>query len=255
MHASVAFGTEGYQILLRIIARRAAEFFVMEFKIGHCATRLASPAVATQHLLAQTVIRIGIEPHGGERMQSRYGDLYVAALGGTAMFLPGEPGARLGHMLFGWVRSRRLRLFAIYCLSLVVAITGAFALRQLSLRVITHLSFWDGLAAISFLRDDTSDLGTFVQLAKADPGVQERLTQRDSRVLVQVMEGRPSVVHVMIDAGMTRTQARNLPLAEKGVKLVFLRPKDQYSNKGPFDAGARWQPAFIVERVVKGYRG
>jgi hypothetical protein len=65
MHASVAFGTEGYQILLRIIARRAAEFFVMEFKIGHCATRLASPAVATQHLLAQTVILIGIEPHEG----------------------------------------------------------------------------------------------------------------------------------------------------------------------------------------------
>jgi hypothetical protein len=34
----------------------------MEFKIGHCAPRLATPAVATQHLLAQTVIVIGIEP-------------------------------------------------------------------------------------------------------------------------------------------------------------------------------------------------
>jgi hypothetical protein len=63
MHASVAFGTKCYQILLRIIAGLAAEFFVMEFKIGRCATRLASPAVATQHLLAQIVILIGIEPH------------------------------------------------------------------------------------------------------------------------------------------------------------------------------------------------
>lgn len=36
-------------------------------------------------------------------------------------------------------------------------------------------------------------------------------------------------------------------MAEKGVKLVFLRRKDQYSNKGPFDAGVPWQPAFIVE--------
>ena len=62
MHASVAFGTECYQILLRIIAGLAAEFFVMDFKIGHCATRLASPAVATQHLVAQTVVLVGIEP-------------------------------------------------------------------------------------------------------------------------------------------------------------------------------------------------
>ena len=56
MHASVAFGTECYQILLRIIAGLAAEFFVMDFKIGHCATRLASPAIATQHLAAESVV-------------------------------------------------------------------------------------------------------------------------------------------------------------------------------------------------------
>jgi hypothetical protein len=64
---------------------------------------------------------------------------------------------------------------------------------------------------------------------------------------VQITEGKPSVVHVMIDAGMMRARAKSLSLAEKGVKLVFLRRKDQYSDKGPFDAGVRWQPAFIVE--------
>jgi hypothetical protein len=53
---------ECYQILLRIIAGLAAEFFVMDFKIGHGATRLASPAVATQYLVAQTVVPGGIEP-------------------------------------------------------------------------------------------------------------------------------------------------------------------------------------------------
>ena len=62
MHASVAFGTECYQILLRIIAGLAAESFVMDFKIGHCATRLASPAIATQHLAAESVVLVGIEP-------------------------------------------------------------------------------------------------------------------------------------------------------------------------------------------------
>jgi hypothetical protein len=42
------------------------------------------------------------------------------------MFLPGEPGRRLVLRLLGWVRNRRLRLFAIYCMSLVAAIGGAF---------------------------------------------------------------------------------------------------------------------------------
>ena len=86
---------------------------------------------------------------------------------------------------------------------------------------------------ISFLPDERRELGALVQLVKADPGVQDRLTQPDGYVLMQIAEGKPSLVHVMIDAGMMRTQARNLPLAEKGVKLVFLRRKDQYSTKGP----------------------
>jgi len=47
MHDVMANSTECYQILFRIIAGLAAEFFVMDFKIGHCATRLASPAIAT----------------------------------------------------------------------------------------------------------------------------------------------------------------------------------------------------------------
>jgi hypothetical protein len=51
----------------------------------------------------------------------------------------------------------------------------------------------------------------------------------------------------MIDAGMMRARAKSTPLAEKGIKFVFLRRKDQYSTKGSFDAGVRWQPAFIVE--------
>jgi len=187
-----------------------------------------------------------------ERMQSRYGDLYVAATLNVPMFLPGGPGRWLARMLFGWVRNRRLRLFTIYCVSLVAAIGGAFALRQLSLHLITHLNSTGGVAAISFLPDGIRDLGALVQLAKADPAVQDRLNKADGRILVQATEGKPSVVHVMIDAGMMGAQAKNLSLAEKGVKLVFLQRKDQFLDKGPFEAGVRWQPAFIVE--VEGQR-
>ena len=58
----MACRTKCNQILLRIVAGLAAEFFVMDFKIGHCATRLASPAVAMQHLVAQIVVLAGLEP-------------------------------------------------------------------------------------------------------------------------------------------------------------------------------------------------
>src|SRR6266567_1617208 len=52
-----------------------------------------------------------------ERMQSRYGDLYVAAMRGTPMFLPGEPGRHLQERIFGRIRDGRPRLIVIYAFS------------------------------------------------------------------------------------------------------------------------------------------
>ena len=62
MHNGVAYRTKCDQVLLGIIAEVTAKFLVVNLKIGHCATQLASPAVATQHLVAQTVVLVGIEP-------------------------------------------------------------------------------------------------------------------------------------------------------------------------------------------------
>ena len=117
----------------------------------------------------------------------------------------------------------------------------------MSLRLVTHLNSSDGPAAISFLPGDTTNLGELVQSAETDGNVQDRLTRQHGGTLVQATQGKPSVVHVMIDAGMMRAQAKNLPLAEKGVKLVFLQRKGQDGHRDPFAAGVRWQPAFIVE--------
>jgi len=64
MHSGVACRAKRNQVLLRIIAGLAAKLFVVNLKVGHCAARLASPAVATQHLVAETVVLIGLEPHG-----------------------------------------------------------------------------------------------------------------------------------------------------------------------------------------------
>ena len=59
--ARMAYGAECDQVLTRIIAGLTAKLFVMNFEIGHCAARLASPAVATEHLVAKLVVRIQVQ--------------------------------------------------------------------------------------------------------------------------------------------------------------------------------------------------
>ena len=64
MHASVASGTKGNQVLIGIVARLATKFLVVNFKVRHRAARLASPAIAAQHLVAQLFVQLGIKPQG-----------------------------------------------------------------------------------------------------------------------------------------------------------------------------------------------
>jgi len=64
MHCCVASIAQRDQVVLRIFARVAPKSFMVHLKVGHRAARLASPAVATQHLVAKIVVLLGIEPHG-----------------------------------------------------------------------------------------------------------------------------------------------------------------------------------------------
>ena len=182
-----------------------------------------------------------------ERMRSRYGDAYLAPMRDTPMFLPGEPGRHLSQLLFGSIPGRRLRLSLIYCVSLVAAIGAAFALRQLSLTLTTHLNLpGERIAAVSFLSTHQTQLRQLIQLAEADPQVQGRLNHEDGWMLVEAAETKASATHVLIDAGMTLTEGNRLPLSTSAIKLVFLRRKD-HGDQNPFATGARWQPTFIAE--------
>ncbi len=57
MRSSVACGAQGDQVLLCVSSRMAAELSVVHLKIRHRPTRLTPPAIATQDLLAQPLIR------------------------------------------------------------------------------------------------------------------------------------------------------------------------------------------------------
>jgi protein-S-isoprenylcysteine O-methyltransferase Ste14 len=181
------------------------------------------------------------------RMTSRYGDAYLELMRGRPMFLPGEPGRRLARLLFGWIQGRRLRLVVMYGASLVAALSGAFVLRQMSLRLTTQLVLpGEKLAAVSFLSSNGTRLRDLIRSASSDEGVHAHLSRLGSWMLVQAMEGKASATHVMIDAGMTGRQAKALPLAARGIKLVFLQRQDELGGD-LFAAHARWQPVWITE--------
>ena len=182
------------------------------------------------------------------RIEERYGEVYREQMQQTSMFLPGEPGGRLVRRLFGWIRGHRARLLVLYCLSLTGAIGAAFVLRGLTFSLTTHLSLSDQrVAAVSFLSVNEGELRQLVKSAEGAEEIQDRIKPLDDWVLVQAMDGKPQVVHVMIDAGMTRVSAKTLPLSEKGIKLVFSRRMDRPTHEDPFGIRARWQPVLVAE--------
>jgi protein-S-isoprenylcysteine O-methyltransferase Ste14 len=197
------------------------------------------------------------------RIEARYGEAYCDQMRRTSMFFPGEPGGHLVRRLFGRIRGHRARLLILYGLSLSGAIGAAFILRGLTFSLTPHLSLSDRrIAAISFLSVNERELRQLVESAEATEEIQDRIKSLDDWVLVQAMDGKPRVVHVMIDAGMTRVSAKTLPLSEKGIKLVFSRRMDRPAHEDPFSIRARWQPICVAEmngqktsRVIELNRG
>ncbi len=184
------------------------------------------------------------------RMESSYGDAYSEYKLRTSMFLPGEPGGRMAGRLFNWIDNRALRLLVIYLASLAAAVSVAFALRASSLSLTMHLSLPDRkIAAVSFLSGDGQRLQELVEAALASEQIQNQLQIKrlNDWLLVHTVEGKGRVVHLMIDAGMTRQRSQNLPLAKEGIKLVFSRRENGASHNKPFSAAALWRPIFIAE--------
>ena len=99
----------------------------------------------------------------------------------------------------------------------------------------THLSLPEQrIAAVSFLSVNEGEIRQLIESAERAEEIQDRIKQLDDWILVQTMDGKSRVGHEMIDAGMTRISAKNLPLSEKGMKLVFSRRMDRFAQEDPF---------------------
>ena len=64
MHSGVARCAHRDQVIFRMVAGVAAELSVVHVKVRHRAARLTPPAVATQDLLAQPLIRQRVQSQG-----------------------------------------------------------------------------------------------------------------------------------------------------------------------------------------------
>jgi len=181
-------------------------------------------------------------------MEACYGDAYREERRRTWMFLPGEPGGRLQQRLFGWIRNRRARLIVIYAVSIPIVIGAAFVLRRVSLGLTTHVVLPEQkIAAVSFLSGGKGRLRDLLKSAEGTDDVQKQIKSEDGWLLVQAMQGKRAVAHVMLDAGMTRQTAQDLKLDKEGVKLVFSRPQGVSVLEQPFAVSVRWHPAFVAE--------
>jgi hypothetical protein len=61
MYGGVSRIAQRDQVLLGVIAGLAPELAVVDLKVGHRAARLASPAVAIEHLVAETVVLVRLK--------------------------------------------------------------------------------------------------------------------------------------------------------------------------------------------------
>ncbi len=68
------------------------------------------------------------------RMKQEVPELYEQYMENTPMFLPGEPGGKIYKALFGWIRPRWLGFLAVYCVSMLLAISLAMTLRGYTVR-------------------------------------------------------------------------------------------------------------------------
>jgi len=76
VNGCVARGALCYQVLFRIVPGVAPKPFVVHLQIRHRAARWTPPAIATQDLLPQTLVRYRVQPQAREVLAHRTHDAF-----------------------------------------------------------------------------------------------------------------------------------------------------------------------------------
>ncbi|CAB1078988.1 hypothetical protein D1AOALGA4SA_6706 [Olavius algarvensis Delta 1 endosymbiont] len=108
--------------------------------------------------------------HEESRMLAQHGDNYRAYMERTAMFIPGNPGGKLYHLLFGRVQSKGLALGLAYVATLALFTVAAFGLRDYTISKTSIVKMPEmHFTAVSILPRPDHDIKNIVEIALQDP--------------------------------------------------------------------------------------
>jgi protein-S-isoprenylcysteine O-methyltransferase Ste14 len=107
--------------------------------------------------------------HEEQRMLTEHGESYRAYMQRTAMFVPGEPGAKIFRLLFGWCRSKALALGLAYAFMLVLFTASALGLRGYTISKTSILNIAaKQLTAVSIIPQPDESMQRIIDTAFAD---------------------------------------------------------------------------------------
>jgi protein-S-isoprenylcysteine O-methyltransferase Ste14 len=107
--------------------------------------------------------------HEETHMLAQHGESYRVYMERTAMFIPGDPGGRLFHLLFGWIGSKRLSLGLAYIITLALFIVAAFGLRGYTISKTSIVKIPDKqLTAVSITPRPDESIKNIIDIAFQD---------------------------------------------------------------------------------------
>lgn len=218
------------------------------------------------------------------RMRNEQPAAYEHYMASTPMFLPGNPGGKLYHLLFGRIHPKWLGIFAAYCASLVLAVSLGLGLRQYTISRLPVIKATDGRPLISVFPRPASDIRAIYQAALQSPKVREiiaahpanavyllpgdfflnaLLTEEDRRFSEHMIERFPEILEWhqhKFSGGLGRffrifyTFVRTWSSLETNYdieRLIFVRVEDREGQAVPtghiFDIGRKRRPVMLVD--------
>lgn len=110
------------------------------------------------------------------RMQQEAPERYVAYMEKTPMFLPGEPGARIYALCFGWIRPKWFGILVTYAVSLALAVWIALGVRAYAVQQLPTVAIGEKVYLPVFPRSP-EEISTLAAVLDGAPEVQTLLRE------------------------------------------------------------------------------
>lgn len=120
-----------------------------------------------------------------QRMINQYGKGYIEYMDNVPMFMPKNIGGKIYSFFFKGIKSEAIKILVLYILTLIVAVSAAFFLRNVSINKIPIIKI-DDLSAISVLPDQEKNILKIFEIIEKDNSIKEL-----------IKKNRPELVYIM----------------------------------------------------------